>query len=106
MYGHNTDTSVQVHNHTSFPIMPDPPCDAGESQLHAGAAPSEQPPSCHQSFQLTDHQAWLATPKLPQPLVYLIHIAATPAICCCSVTDAHWEARPLMLAVLVRNGRG
>ena len=55
MYGHNTDTSVQVQNHTSFRIMPDPPCDAGESQLHAGAAPSEQPPSCHQSFQLTDH---------------------------------------------------
>ncbi len=51
-------------------------------------------------------QAWLATSKLPQPLVYLIHIASTPAIRCCSVTAAHWEARPLVLAVLVRNGRG
>ena len=55
MYGHSTDTSVQLHNHTSFPIRPDQPCDAGESQLRAGASPSEQPPSCHQSFQLTDH---------------------------------------------------
>ena len=51
-------------------------------------------------------QAWLASPKLPQPLVHLIHIAATLAICCCSVTAAHWEARPLVLAVLVKNGRG
>ncbi len=49
---------------------------------------------------------WLATPKLPQPLVHLIHIAATPAIHCCSVTGAHREARPLVLAVLVRNCRG
>ncbi len=44
-----------VHNHTSFPIRPNQPCDASESQLSAGAAPSEQPPSCHQSFQPTVH---------------------------------------------------
>ncbi len=31
-------------------------------------------------------QARLATPKLPQPLFHLIHIAAKPAIHCCSVT--------------------
>jgi hypothetical protein len=92
-----------VHNHTSCPIRPDQPCDAGESQLRAEAAPSEQPISCHQSFQLTDHQAWLATPKLPRPRVYLIHIAATQAIRCCSVTATQREARSLVLAVLVRN---
>jgi hypothetical protein len=55
MFGHYTDSAVQVHNHTSFPIRPDQPCDAGESQLHAGAAPSEQPFSWHQSFQSKDH---------------------------------------------------
>ena len=57
MYGHCTDTSVHVHNYTSFkfPIIPDQPCDASESLLRAGAAPSELPPSWHQSFQLTDH---------------------------------------------------
>jgi hypothetical protein len=37
-------------------------------------------------------QARLATSKLLQPRVYLVHIAATPAIRCCSVTGAHWEA--------------
>ena len=46
---------IQLHNHTSFPIRPDQPCDAGESQLRAGSSPSEQPPSCHQSSQLIDH---------------------------------------------------
>ncbi len=51
-------------------------------------------------------QARLATSKLSQPRVYLIHIAATPAIRCCSVTGAPKQARPLVLAVLVRNGRG
>ena len=55
MFGHCTDTYVHVHNYTSFLIKPDQPCDASESQLHAGAAPSEQQPSWHQSFQLTDH---------------------------------------------------
>ncbi len=30
-----------------------------------------------------------------------VHIAATPAISCCSVTGAPKEARPLVLAVLV-----
>ena len=55
MYGHGTDTSVQLHNETSHSIRPDQPCDAGESQLRAGSAPSEQLPSCHQSSQLTDH---------------------------------------------------
>ncbi len=39
-----------VHNDTSCPIRPDHPCDARESQLRAAAAPSEQPPSCHQTF--------------------------------------------------------
>jgi hypothetical protein len=55
MYGYCTHTSVHVHNYTSFPIITDQPCDAGESLLRAGAAPSELPPSWHQSFQLTDH---------------------------------------------------
>ena len=55
MYGHCTHTSVHVHSCTSFPIIPDQPCDAGESLLRAGAAPSELPPSWHQSVQLTDH---------------------------------------------------
>ncbi len=55
MYVRSTDTSVQLHNHNSLSIRPYQPCDAGESQLRAGSAPSEQPPSCHQSSQLTDH---------------------------------------------------
>ncbi len=50
-------------------------------------------------------QAWLASSKLPQSRTYLIQMAATPAISFCSVTAAHWEARPLVLAILVRNGR-
>jgi hypothetical protein len=33
---HCTDTSVQLHNHTSLPIMPNQPCDASESQVRAG----------------------------------------------------------------------
>ena len=68
-----------------------------------------EPVSLHFFFSCLNWQttqALLATSKLPQPLVYLIHIAATPAIRCCSVTGAHWEARPLVLTVLVRNGRG
>ncbi len=52
-----------VPNHTSFPIRPDQPCDAGESQLRAEAAPSEQPPSWHQSLQLTDHLGVACHPK-------------------------------------------
>jgi hypothetical protein len=108
MYGHGTYTSesVQLLNHTSCPIRPDQPCDAGESQLLAEAAPSEQPPSWHQSFQLTDHPGVACPAKTATATIHLIHIAATPAICCCSVTAAHQEARPLVLAVLVRNGRG
>ncbi len=54
-------------------------------------------------FNWQTTQLWLATPKLPQPRVYLIHIAATLAIHSFSVTAAHREARPLVLAVLVRN---
>ncbi len=58
--------------------------------------------------QTTQGQARLATSKLPvpQPQVYLIHIAATPAIRCCSITGASRAARPLVtvLVVLVRNG--
>jgi hypothetical protein len=57
-------------------------------------------------FNRQTTQALLAMPKLPQPWVHLILIAAMPAISCCSVTASHWEARPLVLAVLVRNGRG
>ncbi len=48
-------------------------------------------------FNWQTTQALLATPKLPQPRVHLIHFAATPAIRCCSVTAAHLEARPLVL---------
>ena len=43
MYGPSTDTSVQLLNHTSFPIRPNQPCNTRESQLSAGASPSEQP---------------------------------------------------------------
>ena len=46
---------IQLSNHTSCPIRPNQPCDAGESQLRAGSSPSEQLPFCHQSSQLTDH---------------------------------------------------
>ena len=55
MYIHSTGTSVLLQNHNSLLIRPDQPCDACKSQLRAGAAPSEQPPSLHQSFQQTDH---------------------------------------------------
>jgi hypothetical protein len=37
------------------PSVPDQPCYACVSQLRAGFIASKQPPSCHQSFQLTDH---------------------------------------------------
>jgi hypothetical protein len=42
---------------------------------------------------------------------YILQVTIPDAaimICCCSVTGAHQEleARPLVLAVLVRNGRG
>jgi hypothetical protein len=43
MYGHSKDTSVQILNHSSFPIRPNQPCNAGKSQLSEGASPSEQP---------------------------------------------------------------
>jgi hypothetical protein len=98
LYVHSTDTSVQLHNHTSLSIRPDQRCYAGQSQLRSGSTCSEQPPSCHQSSQLTDHPGaagQLAMSKLLQPLVYLIHIAATQAIPCCSVTGltgAHRKA--------------
>jgi hypothetical protein len=35
MYVQSSDTSAQLHNHTSLPIKPNQPCDAGESQLSA-----------------------------------------------------------------------
>jgi hypothetical protein len=50
-------------------------------------------------------QVLLAKSKLPQSLVYLIHIAVTPAILCSSVTAANSEAIILVLALL-RNGSG
>ena len=50
-------------------------------------------------------QAWLATPKQPQPLVYLIHIAVTPAMNCCCVDTAHLETRIPVLVVHVRDSR-
>ncbi len=49
MYGHSADTSLQLHNYTSLSIRPYQLCDASESQLSTGSAPSEEPPSCHQS---------------------------------------------------------
>jgi hypothetical protein len=83
MFRHCTDTSVHVHTHTSFPIKPDQPCDAGsESQLHAGAAPSELP-SWHQSFQLTDHiwnpthldRIWQNCTYVSEPCTYMsVHV--------------------------------
>jgi hypothetical protein len=58
--GHSTDTSTQPehHNHSSLPshIRSNQPCKASESQLSSsGSAPSEKPPSCHQTPQLTYH---------------------------------------------------
>ncbi len=44
-----------VHSHTSLPIMPNQPCDVGESLLCAGSDPAEQSPSFQQSPRLTDH---------------------------------------------------
>jgi hypothetical protein len=37
-------------------------------------------------------QAWLAMSELPQPLVDLMHIASTPAICSSCVSTAHGKA--------------
>jgi hypothetical protein len=88
-----------LFRNTLLPIRPYQPCCAGKSQPSTGSAPAEQPPFSQQSDPLTR----LATSKLPQQRVYLIHIAATPAVLCSSVTAAHWEARIL---VLVRNCRG
>ncbi len=88
-----------------FPFQPVQPCDTCESQLRSGASPSEQPPSCHQSFQLTDHPGTACHVQTATVRFYLIHIADTLAIGCCIVTAAHLEARPLVLAEQVRNGR-
>jgi hypothetical protein len=85
-------------------IRPDQPCNAARRLRSFRAA------SFLSSVFSTQADRPLAPRrcKLPQPQVYLMHIAATPAIRCCSVIGARWEARPLVtvLAVLVRNGRG
>ncbi len=102
MYGRSTDTSVQLHNQTSFSIRPDQPA------ILSSFTPTDQPPSCHQSPQLTNHPGaacHIQTTTAAQPRVHLTRIAATLAIRCCSVTAAHWEGRSLVLAVLVRNCR-
>ena len=49
LYVHSTDTSVQLHKHTSLSIRPNQPCDSCESQLRAGPSPAERHPSCHLS---------------------------------------------------------
>jgi hypothetical protein len=78
---------------------------AGESQLSAGSTPSEQPPSCHQSFQLTDHPGVACH-------VQTATASGLPHTHCCHAghqllqCPAHLEGRPLVLVVLVRNGRG
>jgi hypothetical protein len=75
----------------------------------SSAQASEQPPSCHQSFQLTDHPG------------VACHVQTATATClphahCCHAghpllqnhSCPHWphrEARPLVLVVLVKNGR-
>jgi hypothetical protein len=108
MYGHGTYTSesVQLHNHTSFPIRPDQPCNAGESQLRAEAAPSEQPPSWHQSFQLT-----YRVPRrgLPRPNCHshgFTSYTLLPRLpSAAAVSQMPTWTRPLMLAVLVRPAR-
>ena len=50
-------------------------------------------------------QTGLAAPKHPEPMVNLIHIAATPAIIIGRVSAAHGESRPLVLAELVWDRR-
>ncbi len=60
-YWYSADTSVQFHNNTSLPILPNQPCNTGESQLSSGSDPSEQLPSCHHSLQMTDHQGAVQT---------------------------------------------
>ncbi len=96
MYVHCSYMPVQLHNHTSLASLHT----ALDQLLLSSLLPGTS------LFNQQATQAWLASPKLPQPRVHLIHIAATPAVPCCCVTAAHWEARPLVLAVLVRNGRG
>ena len=106
MFGHCTDPSVQVHNHTSFPIRPNQPCDASESPLRAGAAPSEQPSSWHQSFQSTDHpgaachtQTATATGS---PHTLCCH-ASHPLLQCHSCSQG---SQTTCAVVLLRNDRG
>jgi hypothetical protein len=54
-------------------------------------------PDCSRLHSQTT-QAWLATAKVPQPRVDLIHIAATPAIWSCSVCTSHGDERAPVLA--------
>ncbi len=99
-----------VHNHTSLPIKSDQPCDAGESQLHAGSAHAEQHPSCQKSPRLTDHPGAACHVQTATATVNLIHIVATASISSSSVT-VHCHRCPFrsqnacswqLLAVLVR----
>ena len=50
-------------------------------------------------------QTGLAAPKHTEPMVNLIHVAATPAIIIGRVSSAHREGRPLVLADLVWDRR-
>jgi hypothetical protein len=109
MYAHCTHTSVHVHNCTLFPTIPNQPCDAGESLLRAGAAPSELPPSWHQSFQLTDHPGAACH-------IQIATATGSPHTNCCHACHPLLQSHrfpqesqtsgPVVLAVLVRNGRG
>ncbi len=59
MFMHSTDTSVQLLNHTSFPIRPNQPCNTSKSQLSAGASPSEQPSEQLGKLRLSLLNNWL-----------------------------------------------
>jgi len=92
----------------SRPNLPDQPCDAGgESQLRAGAAPSELPSSWHQSFQSTDHpgaacHAQTATATV-SPRTHCCQ-ACHPLLQChsCPKNTGKPDLWPLVLAILVR----
>ena len=80
--------------------MHDLPCDADESQLHAGSVHPLQLASSLESPQLTDHLGEACLVRIATD------IAATPAVHPCCVSAAHRETSILALAVQMRDCSG
>jgi hypothetical protein len=91
-------------------VRPGPISPAAQASIHdqpsTGSSPAEQPPSSLHYAPRTAHPGAACHVQTTTSTIYLIHIAAMPAILCRSITAARWEAITLLLAVPVRNGRG